>query len=75
MLNFVISEIAFDPIANPVMIDVPNVVAIEMFDTFPLAGTPGLFVRVAVGTQIPAPATIPLMGLAGVIAIRKSKRR
>lgn len=74
-LDFVIAEFAFDPLANPVMIDEPNVVVIDMFDVFPVAGAPGLFIPVFVGTPIPAPATIPLMGLAGLIAVRKSKRR
>jgi hypothetical protein len=75
VLNFLIAEIAFDPARNPVMIDEPNVVSIERFEAFAFSGSPGLLVSVFVVTPIPAPATIPLMGLAGLIAMRKSKSR
>ncbi len=75
VLDFLISEFAFDPPANPVLIDEPNVVGIDLFDALPIAGAPGLFIPVFITTPIPAPATIPLMALAGLIAMRKSKRR
>lgn len=75
LLDFVIAEFGFDPLANHVMIDEPNVVVIDILDVFPVVGAPGLFIPVFIGTPIPAPATIPLMGLAGVIAMRKSKLR
>lgn len=75
VLNFIISETGFGPGTNPVMIDEPNVIGIDMFDVFSAAGTPGLFVPVTVITaSVPAPATIALIGLAGVIAARKTKR-